>query len=164
MPYIDVNLPRTFTIWTQVVGLREPSTAEQVASRSGRLSSHGWRLETQSRGVAELCSPEGLEQPPQPPRPRVAVPSPAGGVASSGLCGRAGPPWACRHVAFPASGEAPVTESQDSLTSAKVPFPKRVTLAGTRVRTGMYQKRALFETRSQTEEGKYWMTCLTCRI
>lgn len=41
MPYIGVNSPCTFTVWTKVTGLPEQSTAEKVASSSRRLSSHG---------------------------------------------------------------------------------------------------------------------------
>ena len=51
----------------------------------------------------------------------------------------------------------PVTGLEDMLTSAKVPFPKQVTLAVTRVRTGMDPKGTLFETLSHTEKGKYGM-------
>ena len=109
--------------------------------------------------------PEGPEQLSQPPRLRVAVLSPAGVVSPAvASAGARALPESVVTWCFLLLARAPVTGSEDSLTSAKVPFPKWVTLAGTRVRTGMYQKRTLFETLSQTEDGKYWMTSLMCKI
>ena len=54
----------------------------------------------------------------------------------------------------------PVTGLEATLTSAKVPFPKQVMLAGASVRTGMDPKGTLFETLSQTEKGKYGVVSL----
>lgn len=158
MPSIGVNLPCMFTVCTKLAGLPEQSTAEKVAS-----SSRGYpptvvetgSPESRCRRAVLPRRPPRLGGRPQPPLALCLLQSP--------LRPR-DPPWVCAPWCFPLLVWTPVTGSEDGLTSAKAPFPKQVTVAGTRVRAGVYQKQTLFEALSQTEKGKYWMTSLVCRI